>query len=290
MPRTDEAVKVSARPPWLEPRAPFWKHQFVGGNAFMLRIMNRFRAELGMEATSAELAATTNATVQQIARDTATVSITDAAVSNGALGISVAVSNITGHKFPTGYPSRRAWLHLTVRDASGRVVFESGAVEPSGAIVGNDGDAAAPSFEPHYREISRADEVQIYESIMGTPAGQPTTGLLQATQYLNDNRLLPRGFNKATAPAEIAVFGDAANDPDFTGEGDRVRYQVALGSTPAAGLNVDVELRYQSIGYRWAKNLSSYDAKEPKAFLGYYDALASSSSLVAARASRRVAP
>ena len=140
----------------------------------------------------------------------------------------------------------------------------------------------APSFEPHYREISRADEVQIYESIMGTPAGQPTTGLLQATQYLKDNRLLPRGFNKATAPAEIAVFGDAANDPDFTGEGDRVRYQVALGSTPAAGLNVDVELRYQSIGYRWAKNLSSYDAKEPKAFLGYYDALACSSSLVAA--------
>ena len=86
------------------------------------------------------------------------------------------------------------------------------------------------------------------------------------------------------------MFGGAADDPDFTGDGDRVRYQVPLGNTPAAGLNVDVELRYQSIGYRWAKNLATYDAKEPRAFLGYYDALASSSSLVVARASRRVAP
>ena len=41
--------------------------------------------------------------------------------------------------------------------------------------------------------------MQIYESIMGTPAGAPTTGLLQATQYLKDNRLLPRGFDKRTA-------------------------------------------------------------------------------------------
>ena len=30
-------------------------------------------------------------------------------------------------------------------------------------------------------------------------AGVPTTGLLTATQYLKDNRLLPRGFDKATA-------------------------------------------------------------------------------------------
>ena len=128
--------------------------------------------------------------------------------------------------------------------------------------------------------------MQIYESVMGTPAGVPTTGLLQATQYLKDNRLLPRGFDKQTAAAEIAVYGGAAADPDFTGEGDRVRYRVLA---PGAA-SVDVELRYQPIGYRWAKNLAPYKAPEPARFVKYYDAVARDSSVVVAQTSSRVRP
>ena len=56
--------------------------------------------------------------------------------------------------------------------------------------------------------------------------GVPTTGLLTATQYLKDNRLLPRGFDKTTAAAEIGVYGSASDDRDFAGGGDRVRYRV----------------------------------------------------------------
>jgi hypothetical protein len=262
------------------------RHLFVGGNAFMLRLLNRYRAELGVEATPAELEATARATTRQIERDTATVSIDAASVSQGVLSVDVAVRNLTGHKFPTGYPSRRAWLHLTARDASGRVVFESGRVTERGAIVGNASDANATAFEPHYATITAEDQVQIYESIMGTPDGVPTTGLLQATAYLKDSRLLPRGFDKGTAPAEIAVIGAAAADPDFTGNGDRVRYRIAL---PSAGpVTVEVELRYQPIGYRWAQNLATYKAAEPQTFVGYYNTLASSSSLVVGKAERRV--
>jgi hypothetical protein len=141
-------------------------------------------------------------------------------------------------------------------------------------------------FEPHYEEITQPDQVQIYESIMGTPAGQPTTGLLQATQYLKDNRLLPRGFDKASAAAEIGVFGGAIRDADFVGEGDRVRYRVPVAA--AGPIVVDVELRYQPIAFRWARNLASYTAAEPKAFTSYYDAIAPASSLGVARATRRV--
>ena len=77
------------------------------------------------------------------------------------------VENLGGHKLPTAYPSRRAWLHVVVRDASGAVVFESGAMNPDGSIQGNDNDADAAKFEPHYDEIRSADQVQIYESIIG---------------------------------------------------------------------------------------------------------------------------
>ena len=262
------------------------RHTFLGGNAFMIRLMNRFRDELGIEATRAELEATAHATVRQLEEDTATVSIERATVAAGTLEFDVVVRNLTGHKFPTGFPSRRAWLHVTVRDRQGRAVFDSGRVTETGLVQGNASDAAAGSVEPHYEQITSADQVQIYESVMGTPAGVPTTGLLQATQYLKDNRLLPRGFDKQTAAAEIAVYGGAATDPDFTGDGDRVRYRVAAAGAAA----VEVELRYQPLGYRWAQNLAPYKAAEPKKFLEYYNAVASASSVVVARASSPLRP
>ena len=260
------------------------RHTFVGGNAFMLRMMSRYRSELGIEATPAELEATARATIRQLEQSTATVALDRSVFSGGTLAFDVVVTNLTGHKFPTGYPSRRAWLHVTVRDAAGAVVFESGGVTNTGSIVGNDNDQSSTTYEPHHEEIATADAVQIYESIMGTPAGLPTTGLLQATQYLKDNRLLPRGFDKSTAASEIAVIGGAAADRDFTGNGDRVRYRIAV-STPAT---IDVELRYQPIGFRWAQNLAAYDAPEPRRFVGYYNDLAETSSLVVARTSLRV--
>ena len=74
-------------------------------------------------------------------------------MADGRLDADVVVRNLTGHKLPTGYPSRRVWLHVTVRDAAGAVVFESGAVEPTGAIAGNDNDADRERVEPHYDEI-----------------------------------------------------------------------------------------------------------------------------------------
>lgn len=264
------------------------RHTFVGGNAFMLRLMNRYRAELGVEATSAELDATARATIRQLERDTATVAVEAADLADGTLAVDIVVRNLTGHKFPTGYPARRTWLHVTVRDTQGRTVFESGRVTEAGLIEGNASDAAGEMFEPHYEEITNPDQVQIYESIMGTLDGLPTTGLLQATRYLKDNRLLPRGFDKRTAPSEIGVIGAADTDEDFEGNGDRVRYRIPV--TTGAPVTVEIELQFQPVGYRWAHNLAAYDAPEPRKFLGYYKSLASSSSVVVARASRTVEP
>ena len=127
-----------------DPRSGLNRHTFVGGNAFMLRMLNRYRTELGVEALPAELEANARATIQQLQSDSATVAATVARAGDATLVLDVAVRNLAGHKFPTGYPSRRSWLHVTVRDRSGRPVFDSGAVQRSGAIAGNDNDTTPP--------------------------------------------------------------------------------------------------------------------------------------------------
>jgi hypothetical protein len=48
---------------------------------------------------------------------------------------------------------------------------------------------------------------------------------------------------------------------------------------------VQVELKYQTIGYRWAKNLASCKAPEPERFVRYYDSMARDSAAVLGRAS-----
>ena len=132
-------------------------------------------------------------------------------------------------------------------------------------------------------EIRSSDQVEIYESILGDENGHVTTGLLSGVRYLKDNRLLPEGFDKQTADDQIAVIGQARNDPGFIGGGDRVRYSVALGSA-SGPFTIDAELLYQPIGYRWAHNLKPYDrAAEPQRFNSYYDSMQSSTALVLAR-------
>jgi len=266
------------------PRPPLAQHTFRGGNAFILGILNKYRGELGVAALPQELDAAIRETRDYLGSAAARVAIDAPKVTGSTLSFDVRVDNLGGHKLPTAYPARRAWLHVRVTDEAGAVLFESGAPRLDGSITGNDNDEDPLKFEPHHREITRADQVQIYESIMVDRAGHPTTGLLTGARYAKDNRLLPRGFDKATADPEIAVHGDAEQDSDFKGGSDRVSYRVGLGRAPASALRVEAVLLYQSIGFRWAENLRAYDAAETQRFVRYYSESAAGSAVKLASA------
>jgi hypothetical protein len=270
-----------------EPREGLSRHTFRGGNFFMLRMLNRSRNDLGVTAPPTELDAAATATERRLRADTATLRIADARRAGSSAAFTVIVENLTGHKLPTGYPSRRAWLHVTARDATGRVLFESGAVTPTGAIAGNANDEDAARYEPHYDEIRSADQVQVYESVMVDFTDTPTTGLLRGVRYVKDNRLLPRGFDKSTASVDVAVRGAAADDADFESAGDRVRYTIdaSRGQGP---ITLEVELRFQTISFRWARNLGRYAAAETRRFTASYDAMAQGSALAIARAAATI--
>jgi hypothetical protein len=281
MPPVDEPTPISSV--LGQPRDGLHRHVFVGGNFFLLRLLNRYRDDLGVIALPVELEASAARTVHNLQSQTAELTVEPPVVSGGRLEFAVSVRDLAGHKFPTGYPSRRAWLHVTVLDGGDRAVFESGAITATGLIEGNDNDVDPARFEPHYTEIRQPDQVQIYESIMGDAAGRPTTGLLTAVRYLKDNRLLPRGFDKTTADAWVKVAGGALEDDDFTAGGDRVRYSVDVGGATGP-FRVHVELRFQPIGYRWAHNLEPYDAFETRRFVRYYDVMSVGASEIVATA------
>jgi hypothetical protein len=260
------------------------RHSFRGGNFFMLRMLNRYRTELGVEALPQELDAAVRDTLAHLAEESAALAIEHAVRADGRLIVDLSIANHAGHKLPTAYPSRRAWIHLLVRDAGGTIVFESGATMPDGSISGNDNDLDGRRFEPHHQVIERPDQVQIYEAIMADVSGAVTTGLLRAVSYLKDNRLLPRGFDKTTAAEDIAVHGAASGDPDFRAGGDRIRYRIDPGRATGP-FRVEVELRFQPIAFRWARNLETYDADETRRFVRFYDSMAQASTATLARAS-----
>jgi hypothetical protein len=286
MPRVEEETRMASV--LGDPREGVSRHAFQGGNFFMLGMLNRYRQELGVEAAPQELQASAHRTLRYLESDAANVSIGAVEASAAGIAFDVSVQNQAGHKLPTGYPSRRAWLHVQVTDGAGQPLFESGGLTPSGLIRGNDNDADPLRIEPHYTSISSPDEVQIYESVMGDADGRPTTGLLSAVRFLKDNRLLPAGFDKRAVSDDIAVVGTALTDSDFSGGCDRVRYLVDVTGREGP-FRIEVELRYQPIAFRWAENLKQYDAVEARRFAKYYESMSHASSAILAHATAKAA-
>ncbi len=244
---------------------PFARHTFTGGNVFMLNVFKQFGEELGIPGSATGLDEPIQRTEELLQTKTATVFVSLVEQQADTLTFNVDVDVLTGHKFPTSFPSRRAWLHVTVSDAKGLVIFESGAYDETGKIFGNENDDNPRAYEPHYEIISASDQVQIYEPIMKDVMGEVTTVQMQAAGYLKDNRLLPSGFDKQNPPLVSAVIGNALQDSTFTGGSDSLMYQVQTSGAQGP-FTVQVDLLYQSVSYRWSQNVLDSQTEEALTF------------------------
>lgn len=275
VPLTPGGVRLSAIGP-TRALSPFGRHHFVGGNAFVLGVMKQDRLganTLNLVAEAGNLEATIVRTENTLSRATAALDAS-ACANTTEMTVDVTVRNLAGHKLPSGFPNRRMWLHTRVRDASGSTVFESGAVDASGEIVGLDA-----GVEPHYETIGRSDQVQVYEAVMGDLYNRPTLRLLHAARYIKDNRLLPDGMPSDVTDAEIRPVG-VALDANFGNGRDRVRYVVPTTGYRAP-FTLSVELLYQAIPPRPVVALAAYASPEIDRFMALYRA--------ASNAPRRIA-
>lgn len=261
--------------PFVEPRRPFGRHVFVGGNTLVLEMLADHADELGVTAAPEALAATRAATLEQLRTRTASVGLDGVEVVRGRLRFDVNVVNRTGHKLPTGHPTRRVFLRVVVRDAQGGVLFSSGATDAAGRVVDEHGEVlpserAGGPVQPHRERVGASDEVVEYRAVMAGADGEPTHLVMRGTRWLVDTRLLPRGFDPEHPDAPRVAPVGVEGDEDFTGGGDRVRFDVALdGARPAS---VEVELCYQTLSPRWADEMAQYDTPEVARFLALYAA------------------
>jgi len=275
MPYTTNAVVISNRPSSLGARSPFARHNFVGGNVFMLRLLKRFGSEIGVTASSVAFDSTIALTLHMLRENTAELDVSTQWISRDTLEVQVKVTNQTGHKFPTAYPSRRAWLELSVKEKTDDLeVFHSGRWDSEiNDIAGLDS-----IYEPHWNVIRDSLQVQIYQNIPKDTYGNKTYTLLRIAGYLKDNRIPPAGFTVGgTYYDSTAIIGEAASDPNFnktaTEEGtgsDVVSYRIG-GLDSLNAYDGEVRLLYQTLTPRFVEDLRNYQTPEVAAFFGYYD-------------------
>ena len=249
----------------IPPRDDVAAHGFVGGNAFMLDLLRKNRRDLEVTADEAALERMAKATRRQLGEDTASLHVGELHREDGKLAFTVRVENRTGHKFPTGYPARRAWLHVQVR-SGGKIVFESGAFDENGRLL----RVADEGAIPHRNLVEKPEDVVVYEMVALGPDGKPTTYLTKMTQKQKDNRLLPRGY-RADGPhaAETAPSG-LDGDADFVAGGDTVSFRVPLAED-AKPCQVLVWMLYQSVPPHWVDALRTVDHEDCRNFVQMYD-------------------
>lgn len=192
-------------------------HEFIGGNAWAPLAVAEFD-----DTFSVDDAMVIRARAIQKLQSAAQLDV----VVNGTQ-LQVKVTNLTGHKLPTGYTEgRRMWLNVKFFDENDALLTESGAYEESTGILTMD------------------EAIKIYEAkpgLLGTPGfpDGPSFHFALNNHIFKDNRIPPRGFTNAAfedngAHIVGAVYADGQN------------WDQTLYSIPAGASRVEVNLNYQS--------------------------------------------
>ena len=259
--------------PFIDPRQPFGRHLLVGGNTLMLAILRDNAEALRVAAPREAFDATIAAARAQLAHRTASLSVSRPRERDGRVTFEVTVLNHTGHKLPTGHPSRRVWLEVVVRDATGAVRFSSGQYDADGRIVDGSGDVLPSELpggpiEPHRDRVTGGDEVASYRAVIADRSGAPTHTLLQGAAWYVDDRILPRGWSAEHPDAAATRAVGVDGDEDFGAGRDTVHFSLPLSD--AEGLTIEARLLYQSVSPRWVAELARYETPEITTFLEMY--------------------
>ncbi len=277
LPQLQDEIIISGNYQFLTPKSPFGLHELAGANVPMLKLLRENRNALGITAKPEHFDSTIAATMRMLQQKTLDLSLETGVLHGDSAYFRVKLTNKAGHKFPSGYPSRRAWVEFVVKDEAGAVVFHSGAMNPDFSLPDEDAN-----FEPHYNNIDNPAQVQIYELVPGDVNGSFTNVLERGHAALKDNRLVPQGFSLSDPVYDTTQVVGALADPDFDlgGGSDVVHYSIPVNGYTGM-LTVTARVWYQSLPPRWMAPMFEYSSPEIDSFKVMFDAADRSPVLVA---------
>ena len=160
------------------------------------------------------------------------------------------ITNLTGHKLPTGYPEgRRMWVNATFVDAKGKVIKEVGAYGEKDDTVNGKPVKAMTLLDAEcttvYESLPALSQEQAKKT--GKPAG-PSFHFVLNDIIAKDNRIPPEGFVNSKFDEHLcgtvgATYADGQNWDDI---------ELAL---PEGCAKVKVKLMYQSMSWEYLKFL-----------------------------------
>ncbi len=216
-------------------------HAPVGGNVFLLEAVSTLYPELGLFDQLNRGVARVEATLRTAAELEVDA---PAMVGRGEVfDVTIRVTNLTGHKLPTGYPvGRRIWVSATgLANQINRGGFDPASGEP---------------VEP--LEVYRVEQGQASQGVRG-----PHLALNDTVFF--DNRIPPRGFVPTTTTAPVGkVYPEVS--PGVLAHFDEITVTATVPcEQPDAPLSLSVGLWYQSITKPVVEELLALNGNHPRA-------------------------
>ena len=255
----------------------YGRHSLHGLNLFLNEMFQQFPMILGLRQldymTKSDVQPpliTGNESMREMAtQETADLKINNIETTENELNVSVQVINKTGHFLPSGVGFRRVFLEFIVKDKSGREIWASGKTNELGVIMNGlshtplmteKGGKGNKKYQPHYKTITKQDQVQIYQELIKDSEGHLTTSFLRRVKHVKDNRLRGRGYdpkyflNNPSPYISLLgeLIGEAANDryysdPKLTGS-DVIDYRIKFDEKTLKSIgSISVKLYSQSI-------------------------------------------
>lgn len=272
----DEDIHLRVR--GHEQEEPFSRHTLLGMNIFTLKMFAQYPDTLGVAFSDPMAGYYGNAvpslinaqkSALQLARaESAQVELASVRRTAKGLSAQVKVTNLAGHKFPSGVSFRRAFVELRVTDQRGRTLWVSGGTNAQGVIGTTKAGRFTPlvteffdlktnpqqKYQPHFdatHPITSEEQVQIYEELVKDTNGQFTTSFLSLADPVKDNRMMPQGWRRNGPDAgDTKPLGvdEASNPGYFDGSGSSViGYEIPLGVGVRIPVTVTATIYYQTI-------------------------------------------